>query len=131
MKLKITANHCPDEVRQVVEFAARSVGVKHSGWTVWVKNCRRGKARGRCYHDIRHITMGIGPAHNFPCDNWRSRQKFTYTDWREALMDIAAHEFAHALMHNESRRQSESEANWHGWKAITDWRNSAPPTCAT
>jgi len=121
MKIKITANYPEQEVRDLLRLSARVVGVKHAGWTVEVKNSRN-TGRGACYYWKRHITIGIDRPEKFPTQAWSIRQDLMLSDWREAFVWLAAHELGHALIHMESRKQSETEANWFGWRAVKEYR---------
>ena len=124
MKVKITAKHPKAEIRTLLAFAAKSVGVKHSSIGVWVKNCKRGKARGACYLGWHYITIGIGSCEDFPCANWAGRQKTIFATLQEAFISVAAHEFAHMYQYQNKRKTGEAEAHWYGWTALMEYRAS-------
>jgi hypothetical protein len=80
VRLKNTSLYPTEEVRALVEFAAK--GIDSTGVMVHVKNSVRSSYRGMAYGRVpsmsraygmksvdRLITLGIGPEHSFPSDN--------------------------------------------------------------
>ena len=127
MHLKITAKHDKAEVTRLVKYCAKSVGLDHTHWSVWIKNSASA-GRGCCYWDRQHITVGISPSDKFPINGWHGRlaQSTVFETWQECFVWIMAHEFAHAHMWQTGRqRTSESEADWYGWKALQEYRQEA------
>jgi hypothetical protein len=125
MKAIITAHYPPDEVRAILAFAARSVGLKHAGVVVKVKNSQRGIVRGMAYHGARLVTIGIGKPEDFPVKMWRCRQDFVVSDWREALVWVAAHEFVHTRDMLAGVKCSETTANGDAFLTLLEWRTGA------
>ena len=138
MKTQITANYPKHEVLAVLKFAAKVTGVKHSGVMVKVKNSKS-ISRGMAYHDPytwkdynngvrRLITIGLGNAQRFPFNLRILRRDEVFNDWRECLVCIAAHEFYHIVQYDDKLTVTETQANWHGWFALQEWRKDMDNT---
>jgi hypothetical protein len=52
----------------------------------------------------------------------------TFKDWREMLVWLAAHEFAHALQgpSGPMNPHPEQNAEWNGWNALMAYRQGVP-----
>lgn len=137
MKTKITVRYPPDEVRQLLRFAAKQSEVDHTNVMVKVKNSSR-EFRGMAYHTPpdsldwgrirkptqarRLVTIGIGGPECFPrTEQYRGRQ-ITLRDWRDALVWIAAHEFEHIRQYDADTTPNERDPNWLGWYVLTKYQ---------
>ena len=122
MRIKVTANYPPEAVRQLIRFAASQVdGLKRDGLTIWVKNSSH-PYRGFAYPN-GHTTIGIGKPQWFPILGDK-RRGLILSDWRETVVMLAAHELAHQRSHQDGKHKGESPANWYGWFAVMQYRQS-------
>lgn len=132
MIIKITANYPHDEIKEILYFAAKSIGVNHARLIVKVKNSRK-TYRGTAFNwawskdngkhgATRMITLGIGKPELFPHTPRRYRQKFVLNDWQEALVRVAAHEFQHVRDYDNGIKASETAANGECFVTLQEWR---------
>lgn len=91
-----------DEVRKLLHFGMR--GLNHKGLVVKVVTSRKkawdGKIHCSGYADGRgSILIRLAPDSQFPFQGWRRHRSspwaHDWTDWREALVALAAHEVRH------------------------------------
>ena len=129
MTFRNTSRYADDEVLRLVRFALSEIDTR--GVHVNVKNTTSVR-RGRAYNGLPSIsnappnaryliTIGIGPPEEFPFENgsfvrrngeWVKRRggrwpEDTLHDWREALVNVAAHEGKHIEQYREGTGRSE------------------------
>lgn len=139
MRVKITANYPESEVKALLVHAARSVGLKHAGLAVYVRNRSTGISGRACNYvysteklarggNYQRVILSIGREDTFPsCINNHGQKQclnIFLADWREALVYLAGHEFGHILFFQMGKRQGGGEvsADWHGYQALKEYR---------
>lgn len=134
MIIRTTTNHPEEEVRKLLFFAAHQVDdLVHKHLLVKVKNTGRAYY-GRAFsflcseQDVKTgaywlVTIGVGD--NFPTVAGR-RPPVVYHTWQEALVSVAAHEFAHIRDWQQGVPcPSEKTANIEGRLALNEFRKGA------
>lgn len=132
MLTQITANYPKEEVRKLLHYAARCVErFDHRHVIVKVKNSSYGSAHGRAYpglystQDVKRgakylVTILLGD--QFPMQVTK-RPPVVYQNWREGLVFVAAHEFAHIRDFAWGMaRKMEQRANAEGLYALRHFR---------
>lgn len=122
MRITVTADYPEHEVRDLLTFAAKQVGLDHSHLTVKVKNSKTAYWRGHAWGRRKLVTIGLGPETLFPVQHSHLRRPFMVENWKEALVIVAAHEFTHIKDWNDIQHMSEKTANAHGFLAWVNYR---------